>query len=335
MPQKYEGSDYNGKMLYKKSLVNNMFPDQAQQRQARLKELEKKYKESLKVLKMVEDSKQNHQVSASGVGIRHDAVGRLLQSPGASTAAVAALGLSGLSPAVRITNLQVATAQLEAELAVQRAVARNQSLGLQARMASTYGRVPRLPFPVQPRNDMLPFRRGEAIASLKGNQSSHRAVTHSLFRNATNPYGSDSQTSIEAAMVNDVLSRTGLVMGGAVTARSGGALKKNSHAAAVLRQSWPTGSHSQAMLLPNTITTLHSSGVRDVEGEPAAEQATDKKSAQNDMILTALSNLNTDVFAAVASNVTTSSAQRKRRIEEPTRTGTCRLASGAKIPKLN
>ena len=61
--KKYEGSNYNGKMLYKKSRAR-LSPEKVQERRKILEGLEKSYQESLKVLKMLEEAKQNHLASS-------------------------------------------------------------------------------------------------------------------------------------------------------------------------------------------------------------------------------------------------------------------------------
>ncbi|CAB9506540.1 expressed unknown protein [Seminavis robusta] len=61
--KKFEGTLYNGKQLYKRK-TSALTPEQVAAKRAKLREMERKYKESLKVLQMVEASRKP--TSASG-----------------------------------------------------------------------------------------------------------------------------------------------------------------------------------------------------------------------------------------------------------------------------
>lgn len=280
--KKYEGSDYNGKMLYQKC-ARIISPEEIKERKERRENLEKRYKESLKVLKMVEDSKQNVGPSAAAGDM---GLGRLppsfLQSPSPSAAVLAMGGL--VSPHL------VTPSAAAAELALQRAAARHAATT--AALLSGRGLVPGLPFP--PSLAGIGARRlSDDIAEQDSTSRSH----HLLRGRAGSP----------TTALGGVAGWQGKLAGLTTTSLQG-----LTPAAAMIRQGWRPG---QAMLLPNSITSLHraeraagpSTTTAATRGGPSS-----KKAKQNELILAALMNRETQVSSKQANGVATS---RKRPLD--------------------
>lgn len=261
--KKYEGSDYNGKMLYQKC-ARTISLEEAKERREKRDKLEKRYKESLKVLKMVEDSKQNVGPSAAACDT---GLGRLppsfLQSPSPSAAVSAVGGL--VSPHL----VSPSAAAAAAELTLQRAAARHAATT--AALLSR-GVVPRLPFPPS-----LVGRGARRLSDDTANQDSISCSHHLLRGRAGSP---------TTALGGRVTGLQGKLAGLATAPLQGGILP----APAMIRQGWPAG---QAMLLPNSIVSLHrvdraagrSTTAAGTRGGPSS-----KKAKQNELILAALMN---------------------------------------------
>lgn len=65
--KKFEGTSYNGKQLYKRK-ASTLTPVQVEERRMKLREMEQKYLESLKVLKLVEASRKPRANAATTAG---------------------------------------------------------------------------------------------------------------------------------------------------------------------------------------------------------------------------------------------------------------------------
>lgn len=137
--KKFEGSLYNGKQLYKRK-TSTLTPEEVEARRNKLRELEQNYKESLRVLEMVEASRKPSHMQAtvtrnSLTATKAPLALHTLEAPADSAAT--AFGLPGLSREARI-------AQLKADIALA-------SMALES--TSTTTRAAQLEVP--PRRDSL------------------------------------------------------------------------------------------------------------------------------------------------------------------------------------
>ena len=114
--KKYEGTEYNGKMLYKKDRAG-IAPEEAHERRLALQGLEQKYQDSLKVLKMVEDSKHHHLASSRALQARRG-LGAAFSTVAAMPPPRANAGLDLSPPGTLMSPSQVLErmARLEAHL---------------------------------------------------------------------------------------------------------------------------------------------------------------------------------------------------------------------------
>lgn len=107
--KKFEGSLYNGKQLYKRK-TSTLTPKEIEARRNKLRELEQKYQESLRVLEMVEASRKPGHMQ---VAIHRNSLTATTKSPLAlhtleapADNATAAFGLPGVSREARIAQLK-------------------------------------------------------------------------------------------------------------------------------------------------------------------------------------------------------------------------------------